>query len=215
MASTRGLRNLLSFTRTRASQQRLQNYYGCRSSKFSLARRNMSSAHGGEPKLGSDMPWIIGSGAVTVAGLAYLLSPPSKSAAHSVAHHHQESEHDTHAVKEHAEPMKDDEGTEASGEEVKESVQQAVKADSPSDAQASEEGKDETPGDASDTSDSNTSKSVSPNDDKEVKLDNRPKKKGTVQDEGDSGPTNMGDARKKRVEGKAPVEASKDKDKKA
>jgi len=44
----------------------------------------MASGHG-EAKAKSDTPWLIASGGVTILSLAYILSPPGKSAAHHEA----------------------------------------------------------------------------------------------------------------------------------
>jgi len=207
-----------------------------RKPSFQALRRGMASdAHGA--KSSSDMPWLLGSGLVTAAGAAYLLTPPSKKAAHTAAtaghpleNKHQPASSEGGAIRgerftgetkkalgggddkpeKEAEPMKDDEGEEASGKEVGASMQQAEDADAPKDAKASEEdtatdsSKEDKPSESS--SESEDSAPQSQQDVPNLSRD-KEKKTGTVTDK--EGPTPMGDARKAATEKNAPKEASK------
>ncbi|EJC97823.1 uncharacterized protein FOMMEDRAFT_162158 [Fomitiporia mediterranea MF3/22] len=176
-------------------------------------RRGMASdAHGA--KKSSDTAWLIGSGVVTALGAAWILSPPSKKPAHSAAKA-------AKAPIEHALPppeketqkepqtMKDSEGTEA---DVTESQKASFDADSPKDAQESEES-----GSAEDT----RFDDGAPGQTAEVHEEEKPEQKekpgktertGTLQDK--PGPTNLGEARKQaKEEGNAPKEAAKETEK--
>ncbi|KLO16002.1 hypothetical protein SCHPADRAFT_995493 [Schizopora paradoxa] len=195
-------------------------------------RRGMASdAHGA--KSSSDMPWILGSGLVTAAGAAYLLTPPSKSAAHKVAaaghpleNKHQPASSEGGALRgerftgetkkalgggeeKEAEPMKDDEGEEASGKDVAASVQKAEDADSPKDAKAAEEdAASESPKeDQSDEKPSESEDTPSEEEPKEKAAPSKEKKTGTVTDK--EGPTPLGEARKAAKGDNAPKEAAK------
>lgn len=107
----------------------------------------MASAapHASHGNYGSDTPWMVGSALVFGPAVLYLLSPSARKTSHAHEAEHSQSAHrgDTsHHVEPHtaATPtMKDDEGTEVSGEEIKQSMEQAFVADSPKDAQEHEE----------------------------------------------------------------------------
>ncbi|KAI5989135.1 hypothetical protein EDD15DRAFT_2370987 [Pisolithus albus] len=75
--------------------------------------------------------------------LLYLLSPAGRKTAHKHTdeHLHEHELESVSAAAAHADepPMTDDEGTEVSGEEIKESIAQAITEDSPKHAQAHEE----------------------------------------------------------------------------
>ncbi|KAJ8581410.1 hypothetical protein M405DRAFT_832556 [Rhizopogon salebrosus TDB-379] len=119
-----------------------------RSSCAAFSRRTMASGapHASHGSQGSDTPWMIGSALVFGPVLLYLLSPSARKASHSHASEHSHGAHRSDASH-HAEPqpaaetpaVKDDEGTEVSGEEIKDSVEKALDADSPKDAQEHEE----------------------------------------------------------------------------
>lgn len=108
----------------------------------------MASAapHASHSNYGSDTPWMIGSALIFGPMMLYLASPSARKTTH--AHESQQS-HSVHRsdASHHVEPqpaaetpaMKDDEGTEVSGEEIKQSMEQAFNADSPKDAQEHEE----------------------------------------------------------------------------
>jgi len=109
------------------------------------SRRTMSSSHGA--KQSSDLPWIIGSIVVFGGSTGYLLTPTAKHEAKHVVHEHTKQEDGTYnkldstaqgTSPSKAEPIKDDDGEEASGAEVGKSLDAGFKADSPGDAQAAE-----------------------------------------------------------------------------
>ncbi|KAG1802003.1 uncharacterized protein HD556DRAFT_1533523 [Suillus plorans] len=124
--------------------------HNVRSSFAAFSRRTMASAgpHASHGNYGSDTPWMIGSALVFGPAVLYLLSPSSRKTSHA---HESEHSHNAHRSDSsdffngsyHVEPqpsaMKDDEGTEVSGEEIKQSMEQAFDADSPKDAQEHEE----------------------------------------------------------------------------
>lgn len=121
--------------------------HSVRSSFATFSRRTMASAapHASHGNYGSDTPWMVGSALVFGPAVLYLLSPSARKTSHAHEAEHSQSAHrgDTsHHVEPHtaATPtMKDDEGTEVSGEEIKQSMEQAFVADSPKDAQEHEE----------------------------------------------------------------------------
>jgi len=92
---------------------------------------------------------MIGSALVFGPLFLYLASPSARKGSHGHTDHghdsHSHDHEDKHAqhVESHREedvkPMADDEGTEISGQEVKESMETAFEADSPKDAQEREE----------------------------------------------------------------------------
>lgn len=108
----------------------------------------MASAapHASHSNYGSDTPWIIGSALVFGPMMLYLVSPSARKTTHAHESQHSHSAHRSDASH-HVEPqlaaetpaMKDDEGTEVSGEEIKQSMEQAFDADSPKDAREHEE----------------------------------------------------------------------------
>lgn len=108
----------------------------------------MASAapHASHGNYGSDTPWMIGSALVFGPAVLYLVSPSARKTTHAHESQHSHSAHRSEASH-HVEPqpaaetpaMKDDEGTEVSGEEIKQSMEQAFDADSPKDAQEHEE----------------------------------------------------------------------------
>ncbi|KAH0831956.1 hypothetical protein J3R83DRAFT_12842 [Lanmaoa asiatica] len=128
------------------------------SSRAALTRRMMNSeshaSHGGSTS--NDTPWIIGSALVfgplvstldarllfpdpPVIQFLYLVSPSARKGSHGHTDHGHKS-HRQH-VESHQDvaPITDDEGTEVSGQEVKESIEKAFEADSPKEAQEQEE----------------------------------------------------------------------------
>ncbi|KAG1751326.1 uncharacterized protein EDB91DRAFT_600556 [Suillus paluster] len=136
-------RHALHFFRsaTRASRS-------VRSSCAAFSRRTMASTapHAPHGEYGSDTPWMIGSALAFGPVMLYLLSPSARKTDHAHASEHSHSAHRSDASH-HAEPqtvpetpaLKDDEGTEVSGEEIKKSMEQAFDVDSPKDAQEHEE----------------------------------------------------------------------------
>lgn len=108
----------------------------------------MASAapHASHSNYGSDTPWMIGSALIFGPTMLYLVSPSARKTTHAHESQHSHSVHRSDASH-HDEPqpavetpaMKDDEGTEVSGEEIKQSMEQAFNADSPKDAQEHEE----------------------------------------------------------------------------
>ncbi|KAG8214500.1 hypothetical protein J3R82DRAFT_9556 [Butyriboletus roseoflavus] len=117
-----------------------------RSSRATLTRRMMSSeshaSHDGSTP--SETPWIIGSALVFGPLFLYLVSPSARKGSHgNHGHKSNPDEHgDKHAqhVESHQDvtPIADDEGTEVSGQEVKESMEKAFETDSPKDGQERE-----------------------------------------------------------------------------
>ncbi|KAG2341064.1 hypothetical protein BDR05DRAFT_965933 [Suillus weaverae] len=122
--------------------------HSARSSFAAFSRRTMASAapHASHSNYGSDTPWMIGSALVFGPAMLYLLSPSARKTRHDHESTHSQSAHRSDASH-HVEPqsaaetptMKDDEGTEVSGEEIKQSLEQAFDTDSPKDAQEHEE----------------------------------------------------------------------------
>ncbi|EIW59406.1 uncharacterized protein TRAVEDRAFT_28588 [Trametes versicolor FP-101664 SS1] len=97
----------------------------------------------------------------------------------------------------------DDEGTTASAKDVDASVKQASDSDSPADAQRAEEHDAKfSQGAPGQTADAET--------EHEQKEKPGSSKSGTVQGEGDKGPTDLGDAREKSKSNQAPKEAAQD-----
>ncbi|KIM89509.1 hypothetical protein PILCRDRAFT_813446 [Piloderma croceum F 1598] len=108
-----------------------------------IMRRNMSSSSGGHsgPKSSNDMPWIVASAVVFVPLALYLLRPVKKDDhghGHGNAHHEEDHEKDEHDSSD-GEGMTDDEGTEASAEEIGASMRESINSDSPKDAKFAEE----------------------------------------------------------------------------
>ncbi|KAF9805165.1 hypothetical protein IEO21_09184 [Rhodonia placenta] len=182
-------------------------------------RRCMSTAEHGAHPTGSDTPWMIGSALVFGPALIYLLYPSSKKSSHTAAHTHgahdehhekqepeapaeqEETQEEAPASEEKQDSVTDADGETVSGEEVKESIQQAASNDLPPDAQAQEEQ------DAKFSSGSPgmTSEAESKPDQKEEPQTQS--HTGTLQSDEDSGPTNIGDARQAAASGEAPKEA--------
>jgi len=102
-----------------------------------------SESHAGHGSEKSDTPWMIGSALVFGSLFLYLVSPSARKSSH--AGHGHEDHHEKHSQHEESQPaqetpsMTDDEGTEVSGAEVKESIEKGFEVDSPKDAQAHEE----------------------------------------------------------------------------
>ncbi|KAH7906720.1 hypothetical protein BJ138DRAFT_1104915 [Hygrophoropsis aurantiaca] len=121
------------------------------SARAALNRRMMSSGghSGSHSSGGSDTPWMVGSALVFGPALLYLLSPSSRNASHHHEKHTEEHHSEVKAEEEETKepPMADDEGTEVSGSEVKESMDQAFNTDSPKDAQVAEESESAPPKD--------------------------------------------------------------------
>lgn len=105
--------------------------------------RRMASSHAGHSSGGNEKYWRIGSALIFGPALLYLLSPAGRKTAHEHTdeHMHEHEVEPVSAAAAHADepPMTDDEGTAVSGEEIKESIAQAITEDSPKDAQAHEE----------------------------------------------------------------------------
>jgi hypothetical protein len=106
------------------------------------ARRQFSShTHGASNSGSGDTPWKIGSALIFIPTIIYLLSPSARSDSHKA---HGAAGHDAHAESTHKTPSKseatitDDEGTEVTVEEVKESIAQAVTQDAPKEAAQAE-----------------------------------------------------------------------------
>ncbi|OJA09996.1 hypothetical protein AZE42_03819 [Rhizopogon vesiculosus] len=116
---------------------------GVRSSCAAFSRRTMASSapHASHGSQGSDTVWMIGSALVFGPAFLYLLSPSARKTGDSHASEHSHGAHRSDASH-HAEPqpaVKDDEGAEVSGDEIKDSMDKAFDADSPKDAQEHEE----------------------------------------------------------------------------
>ncbi|KAI5121081.1 hypothetical protein M0805_008594 [Coniferiporia weirii] len=194
---------------------------GCRRSAASSARgfgarRGMASdAHGSAAKASSDTPWLLASGTVTVLGIAWILTPPSKKHAHAAAKAAMAPIEDSFPPPEkpgkQAEPMTDDEGTEASAAEIGDSIDKAIDANAPKAAKAAEEKVEEATPEAEveepTRSDDDTPKEEAGDEKPEVKQ--KPtERSGTFQGEGESGPTDLGVARASAKNKNAPKEAS-------
>ncbi|KAF8133675.1 hypothetical protein EV363DRAFT_1214113 [Boletus edulis] len=121
-----------------------------RAPRAALTRRMMSSeSHAGHGSTSSDKPWIIGSALVFGPLFLYFVSPSARKGSHGHADHghdihsHDHEDKQAQQIESHREedvkPMADDEGTEISGQEVKESMEKAFEFDSPKDAQEREE----------------------------------------------------------------------------
>ncbi|KAH9851688.1 hypothetical protein C2E23DRAFT_886245 [Lenzites betulinus] len=186
-----------------------------------------SAEHGA--KKSSDTPWIIGSAAVFGPAAAYLLisSGKDKGKHNADAHHaaaakaHAPSEElikkdepkeapapeEEHPAKDHKpaedSAVADSEGNTASAEDVDASSKQAFKADVPEDAQRAEEHDDK----FADGAPGQTAEAETDHEQKEKPGRSR---SGTIQSEGDSGPTDLGDAREKATSKEAPKQAKKD-----
>ncbi|KIK99633.1 hypothetical protein PAXRUDRAFT_822551 [Paxillus rubicundulus Ve08.2h10] len=112
--------------------------------RVAFSRRMTSSeSHAGHGSEGNDTPWMIGSALVFGPLFLYLVSPSARKTPH--AGHGHEDHRDMHSQHEGSQPaqetpsMTDDEGTEVSGAEVKESMEKGFEVDSPRSAQAYEE----------------------------------------------------------------------------
>ncbi|KAF8443041.1 hypothetical protein L210DRAFT_3759403 [Boletus edulis BED1] len=117
-----------------------------RAPRAALTRRMMSSeSHAGHGSTSSDKPWIIGSALVFGPLFLYFVSPSARkgSHGHDIHSHNHHEDKQAQQIESHREedvkPMVDDEGTEISGQEVKESMEKAFEADSPKGAQEREE----------------------------------------------------------------------------
>ncbi|TFY70966.1 hypothetical protein EVG20_g2050 [Dentipellis fragilis] len=165
---------------------------------------------------GSDRLWQIGSAAIFLPTLAYLLSPGSRASAHDAHKAPAHSAPETPAKAEQPAPAAaevtetkaeaevvttDDEGTEVPAEEIKESNARAFATDAPQDASAAEVAETKfDSGKPGQTSESETSHEQSEKPQPEPKT-------GTVQSSGETGPTDLGDAREASTSGKQPKEA--------
>ncbi|KAN0139833.1 hypothetical protein V8E53_002495 [Lactarius tabidus] len=134
-----------------------------------IARRQFSSHTDGASNSGSgDTPWKIGSALIFIPTIVYLLSPSAQSNSHKA---HGAADHHAHAESTSKTPPKvghiyeckpcvhvsmtlpfqseatitDDEGTEVTVEEVKESITQAVTQDAPKEAAQAEADAAESP----------------------------------------------------------------------
>ncbi|KAF4577109.1 hypothetical protein EYR36_005096 [Pleurotus pulmonarius] len=153
--------------------------------RFAGRRWNSSHGAGHEQKKSSDMPWVIGSLVTFGPAFLYLVSPSARKTAPG---------HAAHAHGSHAEPkkvtMKDDEGQEA---DVTASVQAATADDAPkadgAQVDATEVEQPQSQGDEA------TEKSEEPAAPPPADSEEPTQKSGTLQDEGDSGPVDQGDAR--------------------
>ncbi|EIW83045.1 hypothetical protein CONPUDRAFT_164057 [Coniophora puteana RWD-64-598 SS2] len=184
------------------------------SARAALGRRTMSSsAHGHGASGGSDTVWMIGSAVVFGPALVYLLSPASRKPAHKVAEAHEPHHVTTQQETKEEPPMKDDEGTEVSGEEIKDSMSKAFDSDSPKDAQdAEEEQKGESSG-AEEKAEEGEQKEEKKDEGAEVKGKEGEKKDDKAEDKEEDKvpevhePTNMGEARLQAKSGVQPKEA--------
>ncbi|KAI6114055.1 hypothetical protein F5141DRAFT_1103919 [Pisolithus sp. B1] len=105
--------------------------------------RRMASSHAGHSSGGNEKYWRIGAALTFGPALLYLLSPAARKTAHkhTIEHIHEHEVEPVSATAAHTgePPMTDDEGTEVTGEEIKESIERAIAEDSPTHAQAHEE----------------------------------------------------------------------------
>lgn len=199
-----------------------------RQSGHAAARRGMSSSgaheHGSSS---SDTPWMIASGVVFIPTILYLLSPYSKAAphqAHAASGHGEphtpdetvvsqkvESEPEPAPEAASGEVVKDDEGTAVPVEEIKESIARAVTDDSPKEA-IQAEAMGSVPAESSTPYDNGAPGQTSDAESEWEQVDKpeRGAKTGTVQGEGASGPTDLGDAREKSKQGQQPKQAAED-----
>ncbi|KAH7885392.1 hypothetical protein F5I97DRAFT_1884964 [Phlebopus sp. FC_14] len=135
------------------------------SPRVAFSRRPMSvSSQTNGGSWSSDTPWMIGSALVFGPMLFYILAPPDTKSAHGhssehKSHHEPPAEHLEPEPSQETPPMTDDEGTAVSGEEIKESVEKALAADSPTGAQATEEAMTEAASEAPPPAESEKSKS--------------------------------------------------------
>ncbi|KAG2749203.1 hypothetical protein P692DRAFT_20731796 [Suillus brevipes Sb2] len=131
----RPVQRVFSFLRSGMSAN-----HSVRSSFAAFSRRTMASAapHASHSNYGSDTPWMIGSALIFGPTMLYLVSPSARKTTHAHESQHSHS-HDEPQPAAETPAMKDDEGTEVSGEEIKQSMEQAFNADSPKDAQEHEE----------------------------------------------------------------------------
>ncbi|KAF8555252.1 hypothetical protein OG21DRAFT_1496427 [Imleria badia] len=138
------------FSSSLRSSTRVNLNTAARSPRAACTRRMMSSeSHASHASAPSDRPWIIGSALVFGPLLLYLVSPSSRKGSHDhtdyghKSHHVEHEDNHVQHVESNREgdikPIADDEGTEVSGQEVKESMEKAFEADSPKDAQEREE----------------------------------------------------------------------------
>ncbi|KAI0338867.1 hypothetical protein BDW22DRAFT_1432086 [Trametopsis cervina] len=178
---------------------------------------------------GSDKAWIIGSALVFGPAALYLVSPSSQSQAHAAQQHSLPKTKESHpedapvpttpppqetAEPESSEPsaLKDDEGTEVSSKDVTDSINKAVDDDSPKDAYAAEAGeqKEATPAPSSEASGDKaiSEKTEAPGKHEQKEKPGKEKDaSGTLQSKEDSGPSDVGDARKQAKGGNDPKEA--------
>ncbi|KAI0693213.1 hypothetical protein BC835DRAFT_1089329 [Cytidiella melzeri] len=188
-------------------------------------RRAMSSSSHGTQ--GSDRIWIIGSALIFGPAAAYLLSPSAQSKAHDAQQHslpkHKASEPENAPVpatpppQEHApaepspEPsvITDDEGNTASSDEVADSINKSVDNDSPKDAYAFEAGEQKETGGAASGDKAISEKAESPESGhvQSEKPSSEKDTSGTLQSKEDSGPSDIGDARRQAKSGNDPKEA--------
>ncbi|KAI0269793.1 hypothetical protein BC834DRAFT_863391 [Gloeopeniophorella convolvens] len=186
----------------------------------SLAPRHMSSSAHGAPK-SSDTAWLVGSALVFIPTIGYLLSPSARSKPHQV--HSAAGHGEPRAPAENTpsqpapEPTKsgetiaDAEGTEVPAEEVKESIEQAVRSNAPKEAaQAEAENAEATKYDNG--APGQTSEAETDHEQKEKPHDEP--KKGTLQSDEDTQPqpTDLSKAREQSKQGKDPKDAAKSED---
>ncbi|KAH7927780.1 hypothetical protein BV22DRAFT_249174 [Leucogyrophana mollusca] len=186
------------------------------STRAAFSRRTMSS---GAPHSsgGSDTPWMVGSALVFGPALLYLLSPSSRKPAHAHIEKHDAHRNDANVKEPEAEEapaMTDDEGTEASGAEIKESTDRAFSTDSPKDAQAAEEkeASEPAPSESSDAPAEQGEPSESEGSTQTKGADAistpSPEDKAQKEAEGESNePTNIGEAREQAVDEQPPKKA--------
>ncbi|KIJ17662.1 hypothetical protein PAXINDRAFT_167659 [Paxillus involutus ATCC 200175] len=94
---------------------------------------------GKREEIKSDTPWMIGSALVFGSLFLYLVSPSARKSSHAGHGHEDHHQHEESQPAQETPSMTDDEGTEVSGAEVKESIEKGFEVDSPKDAQAHEE----------------------------------------------------------------------------
>ncbi|KAI6122513.1 hypothetical protein EDD16DRAFT_1571296, partial [Pisolithus croceorrhizus] len=90
----------------------------------------MASSHAGHSSDGNEKYWRIGAALTFGPALLYLLSPAARKTAHkhTIEHIHEHEVEPVSATAAHTgePPMTDDEGTEVTGEEIKESIERAI-----------------------------------------------------------------------------------------
>ncbi|RDB18094.1 hypothetical protein Hypma_000975 [Hypsizygus marmoreus] len=155
-------------------------------STVQIGAKRMNSSHAAPQS--SDKPWIIVSGLIFGPAFLYLVSPSARKRPHFG---HKEHEHANEAPAPVI--MKDDEGTEAN---ISASLQQAETADVPKAAGA----------EVTESEPAVEAQTTEP-EHKETVITAAGEKSGTFQERGESGPTDLGVARKAATAGIEPKKA--------